>query len=271
MYGSSKSCGCLVKDISSNINTIDETGNRYGSLVVLERAGRNNSNQVTWRCICDCGEEIITAGQEIRSGKKISCVKCGRKRISDSRLINRDGQRFGKLVIIKRNEYDIEKADCICDCGNKTTVSVPHLVNGSTVSCGCYLHEKMNTLDVRIKLSARNQGIPVEEWNGFVGSERERERNKFTTTKWRRSVLKRDKYACQRCGFKANENKNTSLNAHHIVGFSENEELRFDVDNGITLCEKCHSFECEGSFHRIYGTKNNGREQTDEFIRSYKG
>ena len=51
---------------------------------------------------------------------------------------------------------------------------------------------------------------------------------------WKKQVLVRDNYTCQNCGIEEN------LVVHHIKKFSENKQLRFDVNNGITLCRKCH-------------------------------
>ena len=52
---------------------------------------------------------------------------------------------------------------------------------------------------------------------------------------WRNAVYKRDDYTCQDCQIKGKR-----LNAHHIKGFKDYPELRFDLDNGITLCVDCH-------------------------------
>lgn len=53
---------------------------------------------------------------------------------------------------------------------------------------------------------------------------------------WRINVFKRDGYKCQNCGITG-----TYITAHHIKSFAHYPELRFDLPNGITLCEPCHS------------------------------
>ena len=51
---------------------------------------------------------------------------------------------------------------------------------------------------------------------------------------FRKEVLKRDKYTCQMC------NNKRRLNVHHIIKWASAASLRFDVSNGITLCNFCH-------------------------------
>ncbi|MGX8833996.1 HNH endonuclease [Amedibacillus sp. YH-ame6] len=53
--------------------------------------------------------------------------------------------------------------------------------------------------------------------------------------KWRKNVFERDNYICQDCN-----KKGGTLNAHHLKKFKDYPKLRYDVNNGITLCEKCH-------------------------------
>lgn len=53
---------------------------------------------------------------------------------------------------------------------------------------------------------------------------------------FRRKVLKRDKYTCQVCKSRIRKN----LEVHHIMTWADASSLRYDVDNGITLCKQCH-------------------------------
>lgn len=89
------------------------------------------------------------------------------------------------------------------------------------------------------------------------------DRNTLDYKNWVLNCLERDSYCCQRCG------SNKNLQVHHVLNYSSHKKLRTDVNNGITLCERCHSPIISGSFHQIYGTYNNTKEQLDEYINSY--
>lgn len=54
------------------------------------------------------------------------------------------GQRFGRLVVVSREESDNGKYKvwrCKCDCGNETKVKTYVLTSGRTRSCGCLRNE----------------------------------------------------------------------------------------------------------------------------------
>ena len=55
---------------------------------------------------------------------------------------------------------------------------------------------------------------------------------------WSNAVRTRDGFICQLCHKKPKRRR--SIHAHHIVPFAKNAGLRFDVNNGITLCRLCH-------------------------------
>lgn len=103
-------------------------------------------------------------------------------------------------------------------------------------------------------------------WKGGITSESQKIRASEQYINWRNSIFERDKYTCQCCG----DNKGGNLQAHHLENFSSNEELRFDIDNGITLCDLCHNPNKHGSFHNLYGTYDNTPEQLYEYIQRYK-
>lgn len=55
---------------------IDLTGKKFGRLTVLNRAenGRTaNKPVVRWKCICECGNRLITEGNSLRRGRTKSC------------------------------------------------------------------------------------------------------------------------------------------------------------------------------------------------------
>jgi 5-methylcytosine-specific restriction endonuclease McrA len=52
---------------------------------------------------------------------------------------------------------------------------------------------------------------------------------------WRQTVFERDDYTCQHC-----QQRGGALQAHHIRSWSKYPDLRYEVENGVTLCIACH-------------------------------
>ena len=52
---------------------IDLTGQRFGRLLVIREAGRDRWGKVTWLCKCDCGNEIVVSGDNLRREHTQSC------------------------------------------------------------------------------------------------------------------------------------------------------------------------------------------------------
>jgi len=68
--GKSRSCGCAR---IPPIQAIDETGNRYGRLLVIKKAQKRKRSHACWHCRCDCGKNIIVDGCQLRRGDTASC------------------------------------------------------------------------------------------------------------------------------------------------------------------------------------------------------
>lgn len=61
--------------------------------------------------------------------------------IEVGKKLNLKGERFGLLLIESeagRDKHGRVRWNCICDCGKNKVVDSRHLVQGKTVSCGCY-------------------------------------------------------------------------------------------------------------------------------------
>jgi hypothetical protein len=108
----------------------------------------------------------------------------------------------------------------------------------------------------RRKLSELRKGKNCNFWKGGVTPEHLRIKMSIEWKLWREAVFTRDNWTCQKYGVKGG-----TLHPHHIKNFSDNKELRFAIDNGITLSKRAHR-----EFHKKYGNINNTREQLIEFL-----
>lgn len=72
-----------------------------------------------------------------------------------------------------------------------------------------------------------------EEHSGIAETAKKRRSYKYRS--WRQEVLIRDSYTCQHCG-----KQPAVLHVHHKKSFAGHPELRYELDNGISLCKECH-------------------------------
>ena len=82
-------------------------------------------------------------------------------------------------------------------------------------------------------------------WKGGITPINMKIRHSFEINQWRKSVFKRDNYTCQGC-----KQHGGWLEADHIKPFAKFPELRFDINNGRTLCKPCHSKVTRGDFNQ---------------------
>lgn len=94
-----------------------------------------------------------------------------------------------------------------------------------------YIIKNDNTLITK-RVILKGEDHP--NWKGGVSKD-----NRFTGEykKWRLRVFVRDDYTCQICN--ATE---VYLHADHIKSYADHPALRYNIDNGRTLCVPCHYY-----------------------------
>lgn len=80
-------------------------------------------------------------------------------------------------------------------------------------------------------------------WKGGINKPNMKIRRSSEYLSWRKAIFERDNYTCKICRARSGNGKRVYLEAHHIFSFAIYPELRFDTNNGITLCKICHKKE----------------------------
>lgn len=105
-------------------------GQKFGKLTVIEDNGKN---KVTVRCDCGIIKTINKYNLVHGNVKSCGCIRRGKQRTDV--LVDRTGQRFGKLTVLK--ELHGGYVLCKCDCGNIKKINKAHMLLGNITSCGC--------------------------------------------------------------------------------------------------------------------------------------
>lgn len=98
-----------------------------------------------------------------------------------------------------------------------------------------FMTGRKHSVETRQKMSLANKGEKSPWWRGGKTPLEHTIRASLDYRLWRTAVFERDDYTCVFCGIRG-----AKLQADHIKPFAYFLELRFDVDNGRTLCVPCH-------------------------------
>lgn len=202
----------------------------------------SKSSHVLLNCKCDkCGKNLKREYRDCLKKKDILCEKCfpsilGKSKKDDSFI----GKKFGRLTILERSSKakHLQKVRCICDCGKEMEGYLSNIKKGTTSSCGC-LKKELQT------------GENNNRWNENLTEKDRKKQRKL------RHLSQSLAYEChKKCNFKCyNCKSNRKIIAHHLNSWKLFPEERFDQNNLITLCNKCHK-----EYHRNVNIKNVTKE-----------
>lgn len=190
------------------------------SKIMVGEKGANyrNGNRLKSTVMCDnCGTEFRKDNAQIKRRKHHFC---GRKcqiefyQREENKLSGEQSPKYSKV-------------NTICEwCGKtfKSYKSTAYEVRFCSMNCRNNWQSEMM------------RGENHYNWRGGITGQRQIDMARKEYRHWRISVFQRDKYTCQICG----DSRGGNLRAHHIKPYSVFKNLRYDIDNGITVCDDCH-------------------------------
>lgn len=193
----------------------------------------------------------------------VYCAYCGEtkevipalKVINNRHYCNQDC-RTKDLKVIMRGELNpnYNRIAKLCDgCGVEILVHPHRFKNLKHHFCShnCY----------KSNIGRYYSGENNPFWNpDLTDEERIRGRSYPEYNEWRLSVFESDGFTCRCC----HDSTSGNLQAHHIYNYSEHNDLKLDVINGITLCRACHK-----RYHDEYGYTNNDFFEFEEYMNKY--
>ena len=197
-----------------------------------------------WGCN-KCNNQWLVSFNKLAQGRR--CPRCcGRyeRTENDYRIL---GEKMGVTFIGPIPKRVDEKTNWLCKCGRRIKIDWQHVERGQNCKPCSILKrsgEKHPLFNSEISPIDRTRRRLIPEYRAWV-----------------KQTLEKFNFTCLKC-----KERGATLNAHHLFNWSSFPKLRYDINNAVCLCEKCHSLKFPNSFHRIYGTKNNTLQQIEEFI-----
>lgn len=245
--GGGRVCGKCSRSVKYEYDYVVEAFENKDCLL-LEDTYVNGKTKMKY--IAQCGHESTISFDVFLNAKAASlkCKKCQKVTHYSYDDVKRYFSRNNCELLSTNYINGDQKLEYIPECGHKTTISFYKFLAGQGRVC---------------PKCAKPRGERHHAYNPDLTDEDrlQRDMQNGELKKLRMEAYKRDHYTCQIC----QNNKGGNLEAHHIVGWSKDESLRFKLDNLITLCKKCHK-----EFHHLYGYGNNTKEQFEDFKKNKK-
>jgi len=159
------------------VNDNDYIGRTFGNLIIIRRVD-SKAREPKWFCLCSCGNNTIVATSKLKDGK-VYCSDCYKlKRGKPSNFIDLTGKKFGSIMAVRQapiKKNSNAQWECICDCGNKLTVSGAELVKRTNcIKCkpgainGIKKHNSKEKYCPKCKEWKKLDGFPIKK-NGTAG------------------------------------------------------------------------------------------------------
>ena len=262
---------------------IDLTGQKFGRLTVIKRA-ENKGKRVAWLCKCECGNEIVIIGSNLKNGSTKSCG-CYKKEMYDS-------EEFKKIHSDKMKELwkdeDFRKmqSNQMKELSEELWKDEEFRKMQSEKSSE-RMKEQWQDEEMKWKMGYKGGITPISMYL----------RDMQIVKQWRKDTYIRENSKCQLTG---NHVHGGNSDVHHLKAFNTivqeahdlhkikikeivadytEQELQLledyiikqheNTDNAVLLCDELHML-----FHRPkkdggYGKGNNTLEQFEEFKERY--
>jgi len=181
--------------------------------------------------------------------------------------LNKKGSGYKNICIICSKEFDAGKSKKRKYCSRKCMWKDPRQISGSKKRLKQAVKSKLwhKNLLKGIKNADRTNhierlksltGEKNPAWKGGISPKHKLVRAKPEYKNWREKVFKRDNWTCQLCGDRSKKGNSIIIQADHFpILFSKllkdkNWKVMWDIDNGRTLCLKCHKKETKKLYEK---------------------
>ena len=279
---------------------IDLIGQRFGRLTVIslnEEISKQKRHSY-WNCKCDCGNEKVVWGADLKRGRTNSCGCYNRQMQSDKMKERWQDEEYRQMKSDKMRELNEKrwqdeefrqmKSNEMREMAKERWQDEEFRQMQSDKMKERWQDEEFR--QIQSEIHSKINGENSSNWKGGITPISIYLRHLLIVKQWFNDSKKQANYTCEltgKVGYKLNTHHLKAFNTivleahelhniqiHEIIGEYTKEELHKleeyvvswhkDSSNAVVLSEEVHDL-----FHSLYGKGNNTKEQFEEFKERY--